>query len=262
MKTKLLCIVVITVCLCLSACSERNLSSENSSIEKMESSSDIFSSSQDTNLSNSEEESSSVIDNPNDQQENLPSSDSSNMVEANNSVVILEESAKILTQQIALSIFNLANLDESMTVPPDKFALDRFAISTVLFSENGNYLYKDFFTLDDQGYYHISTEHIQQEIYEVFGVADWGFTEQSGMLYDEQKKEYSIMSGFGVGNGLECQNLSVNTNTENNEIAVSYDLHTSSEFPNSKMICSCVTYFSICTNDNGEDYLRYIGTEL
>ncbi|MBS4786002.1 MAG: hypothetical protein KH009_07820 [Clostridiales bacterium] len=187
---------------------------------------------------------------------------SANGLDPTDSMAELEENAKLLTEQIVLSVFSVSNLYETMTTPPEDLALDRFALSTLLYLDHDQYRYREVFVSGGDGYYHIPKEKLQWEISEVFGIEDWAFTDQSGVIYNEQSKTYSILSGFGIGNGLECKNLTVSIDTENNRALVQYDLYTSSEFPDSKLIGPCTTSFSIRADENGGQYLRYIKSEI
>ena len=167
----------------------------------------------------------------------------------------LLKSSEILTQQMVCTIFQSANVSESSRYPFDNAELDRFIVATVLFMDEEQYIYHNFFSMDDQGYYHFPKEKCEKILKEVFEIENWKFMDETGMIFDSELNEYTIMSGFGIWNGMECKSVESQISSSGLEIVVYYELYNRSQFLN-KM----ETRFLIQKETDNNVSLKYIET--
>ncbi len=174
---------------------------------------------------------------------------------------ICEENAVVLTQQLVMTTFTPANLNNGDVTFPSETDMERFAIASVLFADNTAYRYHDYYTVDEEGYIHLPCKAIQEQVFEVFGIEHTALSSAWKANYNEEADEYTLMSGFGIGNGYECQNVRVQTDSEKSEITVSFDLWTDSNFPDPEKTAECKSRYSVL-NDGGSFYLRYLESEL
>lgn len=172
----------------------------------------------------------------------------------------LEVTALVLAQQLASSVFQMDDLAGSMAAPPDSVAVGRLILSTLLYQDREGYRYRDFFPLGEDRVYHLPVARMDQMASELFGGQEWQIGEQAGLDYDRQAQEFLLPAGFGIGNGLECREPVVQQDGSN-RLTVSYTLATSSNFPNSRSLGSCVSRFSILSDSAEGPYLRYQGTD-
>ena len=172
-----------------------------------------------------------------------------------------EDNAVLMTRQLAMTTFSPANLSDGDIAYPSKIDIERFVIASVLFADNTAYRYHDYYPVDREGYIHLPCESIQKQVLEVFGIEHGTLSSEWGADYNEDTDEYILMSGFGIGNGYECQEVQVQTDSEKSEITVSFDLWTGSGFPNPEKTAEGKSRYSVL-NDGDSFYLRYLGSEL
>lgn len=189
MKTKLFFIAAIIACLCLSACAERNFSSEKSSIEELESAPDISSSSSDTDLSEPNESSSSIV--------------LDNKQEGSTSATTSEESVDELTEEdltnmrkYAIYFAEFFNTPFSSTDELDYQMVGFNSLFWIATSEG----YNDFET-DDGGYPYIPKSLLQTFVWEHFGIDDYEYpvSDNFNILpqYNSDKDAYLVGTAMG-----------------------------------------------------------------
>lgn len=131
-----------------------------------------------------------------------------------------------------------------------------------MFIDNEEYRYHSFITVDDEGYIHFPKDKVNQISAEVFDVQDCKFGESVGTEYDPTSGDYLIMSGFGIGNGLWCKNMSVQIDQVNAEVTVGFDLCKESPFDDGEdeKVGAYKTRFFIIKQPDNTYFLRYIET--
>ena len=172
-----------------------------------------------------------------------------------------EDNAVLLTRQLAMTTFPPANSSDGDIAYPSEIDIERFVIASVLFADDMTYRYHDYYPVDREGYIHLSCESIQKQVFEVFGIEHGTLSSEWGADYNAETDEYTLMSGFRIGNGYECQEVQVQTDSEKSEITVSFDLWTSSNFPDPEKMAEGKSRYSVL-NDGDSFYLRYLGSEL
>lgn len=171
---------------------------------------------------------------------------------------ILYQQAQQLTEQIVVFSLDAFALEKNPVIYPDKMAIERFLLSVDLFDQQENYPYQNTHRIDQDGTCYFQKESADNMIQEVFDQADWT---PVSMNYKEESQEYSFTTGFGIGNNLECQNLKEEFQNSNSTILVSYELWTSSNYPNSHKTGNYQSTFSVCQREDDSKYLRYLNTE-
>lgn len=171
--------------------------------------------------------------------------------------------AEVLTQQLTCFAFDANDTLGSSGYPIDNDRIYRFIVSTVMFIDNKEYRYHSFITVDEEeGYIHYPKDKVDQISAEVFDVQDCKFGESVGTKYDPTSGDYLIMSGFGIGNGLWCENMSVQIDQVNAEVTVDFDLYKESPFDDGEdeKVGTYKTRFSIFKQPDNTYFLRYIET--
>lgn len=175
----------------------------------------------------------------------------------------VSKNAEALTEHLAWTIFSAEKVRNGEYPPPDDADMTRFMVAALFYRENEDHPYHHMVSLDDEGYCHYPKAGIQAMAEEVFGVEDWlPDLEKSGLSYryEEAAGDFLILSGFGIGNNLECRNKSTTIDRDGLKVSVAYELYTSSAFPDPHRVASAKTGFSICFREDGSHYLRYSGT--
>lgn len=130
-----------------------------------------------------------------------------------------------------------------------------------MFIDNEEYRYRSFITVDEEeGYIHYPKDKVDQISAEVFDVQDCKFGESVGTKYDSTSGDYLIMSGFGIGNGLWCENMSVQIDQVNAEVTVNFDLYGENQHEEDEKVGTYKTRFSIFKQPDNTYFLRYIET--
>lgn len=168
--------------------------------------------------------------------------------------------AEVLTQQLTCFTFDANDTLGSSDYPIGNDRIYHFIVSTVMFIDNEEYRYHSFITVDDEGYIHFPKDKVDQISAEVFDVQDCKFGESVGTKYDPTSGDYLIMSGFGIGNGLWCENMSVQIDQVNAEVTVNFDLYGENQHEEDEKVGTYKTRFSIFKQPDNTYFLRYIET--
>lgn len=164
----------------------------------------------------------------------------------------MQKHAEILTQQLMLTAFSVNEIKEGNFPAPDEKELSNFVIASVLYSDVEDYLYGEQYPMDEEGHYHFSKQAVQKQLEDVFALENWpGEISDS---YSDKNEEWTLLSGFGIGNNVACSNIS--SEIRENQIIVRCDVGSGSNSPNPESWGSYAVFLEL--NDGA---LRYVKAE-
>lgn len=267
MKRKILIIMTLALCLCLSACALQGTSDT------------LFSSSSTNKVPAGESSNQPISDGK--ETEVIPEDQSSSVLQEpilnfeNTEVLALTESAELLTKVLTESTIGFStDLDPAsnhLRYPSeeDPNSINQFLYLLTAYQSNGyeHSLYADSIYKDNDGVYHLSAKEASTILHDVLGISSWD-SSTSNFEYDSAMQEYLSGLEFGIGcGGWKCgeiQNSQIDL--KQNKLIVEYKAE--SLFPDASGKGNDVSYW-LCRNtffigkkEDGQPYLSFIKSEI
>ena len=171
---------------------------------------------------------------------------------------VLSKQGKQLTEQITIFALDVSSFYENPIPYPNDIEIERFLMSIDLFEQQEDYPYINTHRIEQDGTCYFKKKSIDRIIEEMFNKVTWT---PVSMIYNKENQEYTYTTGAGVGSNLECKNIETKFQSNDSKILISYELWTSSNYPDYHKIGDYQSVFSVCQRKEDIYYLQYLKTE-